>query len=260
MKSPTDLHNHHHADDLLEDYILGTLPAGYADWMQAHLESCPRCQAEFAPLIAGVQALPFAAPEPDVRMSDDLWDRIERSISSSPGAAQPGPIVPLVVDRDQPASNVRSLPPSRMTPRQWMTIAALMLVSLLGGTLLGQVLPQFDSDEEIEGQQIAIQFTDPSITATGELRYLPDEQVFVLDVTGMPELPEGYVYQAWLIDENAPIPVGVMRAESGEIASAGDRNAFETFAITVEDGPLGNPAPTSDPILVASLDPGNDES
>jgi anti-sigma-K factor RskA len=260
VKSPTDLHNHHHADDLLEDYILGTLPAGYAEWMQAHLESCPRCQAEFAPLVAGVQALPFAAPEPDVRMSDDLWDRIERSISSSPGAAQPRPIAAPVVESGQPVAPVRSLPQARMTPRQWMMVAALMLVSLLGGTLLGQVLPQFDDGEEIEGQQIAIQFTDPSITATGKLRYLPDEQVFVLDVTGMPELPEGYVYQAWLIQGDEPVPVGVMRAESGEIASAGDRDAFETFAITVEEGPLGNPEPTSDPILVASLEPGNDES
>jgi hypothetical protein len=117
----------------------------------------------------------------------------------------------------------------RPPPRQWMLIAALMVVSLLGGTLLGWALPHVDRDEESERQEIAIQFTDPTITATGALRYLPEEQVFVLDVSGMPELPEGSVYQAWLIDENAPVPVGVMRTGSGELAAAGDRDAFETF-------------------------------
>ncbi|HVL25342.1 MAG TPA: anti-sigma factor, partial [Thermomicrobiales bacterium] len=140
---------------------------------------------------------------------------------------------------------------TRLAPRQWLMVAALMVLSLIGGTLLGQVLPRFNADE---GQQIPIQFTDPTISATGELRYLPDEQVFVLDVTGMPEPPTGHVYQAWLIDAGGPIPVGVMDPASGEFASAGNRSQYTTFAITVEPGPLGNAAPTTEPVLVAQLD------
>jgi hypothetical protein len=143
-----------------------------------------------------------------------------------------------------------------LTSRQWLMVAALMVLSLIGGTLLGQVLPRLGEDD-VQGQQIAIQFTDPSITATGELRYLPEEQVFVLNVTGMPEPPQGQVYQAWLIDDSGPIPVGVMNPQLGEFASAGDRAQFQTFAITVEPGPLGNDAPTTEPILVAQLDDGS---
>ena len=244
MKPPTNLHNHHHADDLLEDYLLGTISAADALWMQAHLERCPRCRAELEPLMGAVQALPFAAHDPGVQMSDDLWNRIERSTSSQPS--------PTVVP-DPPVSKIRLLPPTRMTARPWLMIAALIVVSLLGGAIFGAGLSQV-SDNEGDAQQIAIQFTDPEITATGELRYLPEEQVFVLEVAGMPEPPSGYVYQAWLIEEGEPIPAGVMmNPETGELACVGDRDAFDTFAITIEPGPLGRPAPTSDPLLVASL-------
>jgi hypothetical protein len=142
--------------------------------------------------------------------------------------------------------------PTRFSTRQWLMVAALMLVSLIGGALLGQALPQFAEDEP-QAQQIAIQFTDPDITATGELRYLPDEQIFVLTVNDMPEAPEGYVYQAWLIQGDEKIPAGVMNTDQGEIASVGNRSQFDTFAITVEPGPLGNHSPSSEPILVAPL-------
>ena len=254
MTSHQNLRRHHYAEDMLEDYALGTLYAEEAAWMEEHLASCTACQHALVPVMAAVQSLSFAPPDPPVPMSDDLWDRIERSL------AQADTFTPRQdAGAEPPQSNIRPFHPRKLMTHQWMTIAALMVVSLLGGTLLGQVLPRF-GDEAIEGQQIAIEFTDPDITATGQLRYLPDAQVFVLEVSGMPELPEGYVYQAWLIDEEASVPAGVMRAETGEIAAVGDPVQFEMFCITVEEGPLGNPAPTSDPILIASLEPNNDES
>jgi anti-sigma-K factor RskA len=249
---------HHHADELLEDYLLGTLSADDAAWVEAHIESCPECQAEMGPLIRAVQALPFGAPEPDVAMSDQVWSRIERTVSTSVASTSDRDVfVPLPDVPPANASGLRSIVPSTARPgglhgRQWMLVAALMAVSLLVGALLGVAVPRLGEDDP-DADRIAIQFTDPSITATGELRYLPDEQVFVLEISGMPEPPEGYVYQAWLINDDAPVPVGVMNTKTGEFASAGDRDAFQTFAITVEAGPLGNDAPTSDPILVAPL-------
>jgi anti-sigma-K factor RskA len=240
VTSPTGIH-HHHPDELLEDYLLGTLRAEDVALMQEHLENCSRCQAELEPLMGAVYALPFGAPEPDVQISDDLWNRIEHSILVSPDAPTPAS-----------ESNVRSLPPVRMRPGQRMFIAAVILLLILGGALLQRTLPLGGNDESDE-QQIAIQFTDPNIDATGDLRYLPEEQVFLLDVTGMPEAPEGYVYQAWLIQGDTPIPVGVMNAGTGAFATAGDRDEFEMFCVTLEKGPLGNAAPTSAPILVAPL-------
>lgn len=256
MTAPQDTYqNNHHdndhkrADALLDGYLMGTLSPWDAAWMEAHIRDCPRCQQEIAPLMAAVQALPFGAPEPDVPMSADLWNRIERSVSDTK-PAEPD-FIPL---SSRPLPRSSNAGPRRWTVREWLAIAAVALVSLLGGTLLGQALPQsFGDDEAQQVQVIAVQFTNPDVTASGELRYLPEEQVFVLEITGLPELPEGQVYQAWLIDGSAPVPVGVVNPETGELASAGNRDAYQTFAVTVEQGPLGNPAPTSDPIMVAPL-------
>lgn len=242
-------HDHNRAEDLLEDYLLGTLPAGDSAWMDAHIRECPHCAEEIGPLLPAVQALPFSSPEPEVAMSDDLWNRIERAVSTPRNQEAPA-FIPLPNDASQPRDEVTR---HRWTARQYIALAAVALVSLLGGTILGQVLPRFLGDNEPAEQLIQIEFTDPDVAASGELRYLPDEQVFVLEVTGLPELPEGQVYQAWLIDGSGPVPVGVIGNNAEELATTGNREAFQTFAITVEQGPLGNPQPTSDPIMVASL-------
>jgi anti-sigma factor RsiW len=249
MTSPTGLHHHHYADELLEDYILGTLSAEETAWMRAHVETCSRCQAELESLRGTVHALPFSAPEPDVPISDDLWDRIERSISTSPGATgYPGTAAP-----EAGPSNIRSLPQARNTPRLWLMVAALMLVSLVSGVVLARALPQMGEDDA-GVQRIAAEFTDPSVDASGELLYLPEEHVFVLDVTGMPELPEGYVYQAWLTDGDVPTSVGLLNAGTEVFATAGDRDNLQMFCVTVEPGPLGNEAPTTDPVLIVPLE------
>lgn len=242
---------------MLEDYVLGTLLVHEQTQMEHHLSSCAICQEELGPLMRAMQALPFAAPEPDVEISNDLWNRIERGISDKEPRVTDTTFVPLA---EQPVAwNVTPAAPepTRFSSRQWLLVAALMLVSLIGGALLGQVLPQFGENAP-QAQQIAIQFTDPNITATGELRYLPDEEIFVLSINDMPEAPDGFVYQAWLIQGDAPIPAGVMDTSQGELASVGDRSQFDAFAITVEPGPFGNQEPSSDPILVAPLH-GNDE-
>lgn len=253
MTSPTGLHHHPYADELLEDYLLGTLSAEETAWMQAHVESCPRCQAEVEASLGAVQALPFSAPEPDVPISDDLWVRIERSISTSPGGTGSSGMA----GSDAAPSNVRFLPLARATAGLWLTVAALMLVSIVSGVVLAAVLPQIGTDDE-GAQRIAAEFTDPSVDASGELLYLPEEHVFVLDLSGMPELPEGQVYQAWFIEGDVPTSAGVMNAGTDVFATAGDRDNLQMFCITVEPGPLGSEAPTTDPILVAPLDTSQD--
>ena len=80
MTAPINTH-HNHADDLLDGYLMDTLSPEDAAWMEEHVRECPQCAEEIAPLMAAVQALPFSAPEPDVPMSADLWDRIERYVA-----------------------------------------------------------------------------------------------------------------------------------------------------------------------------------
>jgi hypothetical protein len=126
-----------------------------------------------------------------------------------------------------------------------------MLLSLAAGVLLGQGGPWFGDNDAEESREIAVAFTDPA--ASGTLRYLPDEQVLVFDAEALPPLAEGQVYQAWLIRGDTPVSAGILDPEQAALASVADIAAWDAFAVTIEQGPLGSPAPTSDPILVASL-------
>lgn len=254
MTPKHDLHRPHLAEEMLEDYALGTLYAEEAAWMEEHLSSCVACQQAIVALKVAVQSLSFAPPQPPVPMSDDLWHRIEQSVSRSDGSAP----VPGATEAP-PQSNIRPFPPRRLMTRQWLAIAALMVLSLMGGTLLGRTLPRAQEDV-LGSQEIAIQFTDPSISASGLLRYIPGEQVFVLEVDGLTPPPEGFVHQGWLIDESGPVPAGLMDTTKGELASVGTPDQYQAFAITLEPGPLGNETPTSEPILVAPLNDANGES
>lgn len=249
MTSPVGIHHHHYADDLLEDYVLGTLSAEETAWMQGHLKTCSRCQAEVEPLLGAMQALLFSAPAPDLTMSDDLWDRIERSILESPsGTVSPEPVIPHPT-----LYNTRFMPLARIAPRAWLAVAALMLISLITGAMLDQAEPQIGEDK-VGIERIVAEFTDPNVDATGELLYLPEEKVFLLNVSGMPVLPPGYVYQAWLIEGNVTTSVGLLDAETRVFAVAGDRDKLQMFCVTVEPGPLGTEAPTTDPILIVPLE------
>jgi hypothetical protein len=245
---------HRYAAEMLEDYALSTLYADEAAWIEEHLTTCPSCQRALDPLIAAAQSLVFAAPDPPVPVSDDLWDRIARSLppaDASPPAAD-APAEPL-------PSNIRPFRPRQLMTRQWMAVAALVVLSLLGGAVLGQLLTRTDEDP-IDSQTIAVQFTDPNMTATGVLRYIPGEEVFVLEVDGLTPPPAGFVHQGWLIDASGPVPAGLMDPHKGELAAVGTLDQYQTFAITLEPGPLGNAAPTTDPILVAPLEDVTDAS
>ena len=89
--------------------------------------------------------------------------------------------------------------------------------------------------------------------ATGEVHYMPQQGVLMLDVKDLPPLPEGYVYEVWLIGEGNPVPAGVFADASAQHAVAADRSQFTTLAITREPGPLGTAAPTGEIYATASL-------
>jgi hypothetical protein len=135
----------------------------------------------------------------------------------------------------------------------WAT-AALVLLALLAGALAGRMLFADDGEDAAQGEAIALQMNPPIPNANGELTYMPEEQVFKLTMHNMPAAPHDHVYQVWLIGAEGPEPVGMVDQSSGQFAVAADRSQYQTFAITVEPGPLGSQLPTGDPIITAPLE------
>jgi anti-sigma-K factor RskA len=108
-----------------------------------------------------------------------------------------------------------------------------------------------DSDSET----MIVQLQDPSGSVTGTITVNADENLAVLDASGLSPLDEDQTYQMWAISDNAPVGIGVFTPEPDGSVSAtmnADLAGVDTIAITIEpDG--GSPLPTTEPILSTEL-------
>ena len=98
--------------------------------------------------------------------------------------------------------------------------------------------------------------TEASAVLTGEaagdieLSWTESDEVLTLRASELPPVGDD-VYQLWLVMDDGVVSAGVFRpAASGEVniefpVAAGDASAF---AVTIEPGPSGSPAATTDAI------------
>ena len=78
---------HHPGDDLLLEHAAGTLPTGPALVLQAHLEGCARCRAQFDLCLALGGALLDELPP--ATLPADAWARTLAAVDALPAAAPP---------------------------------------------------------------------------------------------------------------------------------------------------------------------------
>jgi len=260
--------------------------------LMAHLETCAECREELAEMRDVVGALPLSLD--DASPSPALRDRIQMLVEQNApapttadaaggGNAPRGEPTPLGAGDAQddglapepaparaprrrrlelPADTEDFVPLPVDTVRQqdrrppaalWGVAAVLVVaVALIAGALLGRAFLADDGGKTDEGEQIALQFTTPVPDASAQLTYFADRQLLVLKTEHMPPPPADRVYQVWLIGGAGPVPVGTM--QDGGYATVADISRYQTFAITVEPGPLGSDQPSTEPIVVAPLD------
>lgn len=77
----------------------------------------------------------------------------------------------------------------------------------------------------------------------------------VLTGSGLPRIDSGRVFELWLMQNGTPVPAGVFTADGGDaiLLLQHDPRRFDAAAITVEPGPDGTAAPTSDVIFSVKL-------
>jgi anti-sigma-K factor RskA len=103
-------------------------------------------------------------------------------------------------------------------------------------------------------ETIALVPGDAAPDASGEVTYLPEDNLLLLDVRDLPALEPGQVYEVWLIgEEGVPAPAGIFDQSTDRHAIVVDRSQFDTLAITAEPGPLGTAAPTGEIVATAPL-------
>jgi anti-sigma-K factor RskA len=246
--------------DLLGAFALGAVDTEEAATVRAHLATCAECQAEIAELWLAVDSLPDMI-EP-MEPPPALRDRIAAEIMAE--AASPAP-VPSASPAPDPVPAITPAPPatepirkpasfwSRATP--WAAAAAILLL-LSAGLLVWnlRLREQIQQATAPATETIALVPADVAPEASGEVTYLPQDDLFILDVRDLPPLEPDQVYEVWLIGgDGVPAPAGVFDQPTDQHAIVADRSQYETLAITAEPGPLGTEAPTGDIVATASL-------
>jgi anti-sigma-K factor RskA len=135
----------------------------------------------------------------------------------------------------------------------WAAAAAILLL-LSAGLLVWNLRLREQIATAPVAETIALAPTDLAPDARGEVTYLPQDDLFMLEVRDLPPLEPDQVYEVWLIGEDGvPAPAGVFDQPTDQHAIVADRDRYDTLAITAEPGPLGTEAPTGEIVATASL-------
>jgi anti-sigma-K factor RskA len=246
--------------DLLGAFALGAVDAEEATRVRAHLATCAECQAEMAELWLAVDSLPETI-EP-LEPPAALRGRIAEAIAAEAASPASAPPAPLAAPAPEPMSTVAPAPPapepirkpasfwSRATP--WAAAAAILLL-LSAGLLVWNLRLREQLATAPVTETIALAPTDAAPGAHGEVTYLPQDNLLLLDVRDLPPLKPDQVYEVWLIGSKGPVPAGTFDQPTDQHAVVADRSQFETLAITAEPGPLGTAAPTGEIVATAPL-------
>ncbi len=251
---------HAEARDLLGAFALGAVDAEDAATVRSHLITCAECQVEIAQLWAMVDVLRDTVepldPPPALReriaaavMAEPAASPPPSAVAPAPTALESGPTIKSVTRIAEPIRKPTSFW-SQATP--WAAAAAILLL-LSAGLLVWNLRLREQIATAPVAETIALAPTDAAPQARGEVTYLPQDDLFILDVRDLPPLEPDQVYEVWLIGAEGPVPAGVFDQPTDQHAIVADRDLYDTLAITAEPGPLGTTTATGEIVATASI-------
>jgi hypothetical protein len=133
---------------------------------------------------------------------------------------------------DAPGANVVPL----QRKRRWTTAVSVAAVAAAIVVVVGLVAVRSDSNPEFQAQLSA---TELAPGASGSLDVTSNASGFriELDASGLPTLPAGQFYQAWLRNEaGVLVPIGSFSGSDDKVTlwSGVDPKEFSTFSVTIE--------------------------
>jgi anti-sigma-K factor RskA len=196
--------------------------------------------------------------QPPLALRDRIAAAITAEAASSPPAASALSAPPVPESTPTPAPAPPAPEPlrtpasfwSRATP--WAAAAAILLL-LSAGLLVWNLRLREQIATAPVAETIALAPTDLAPEASGEVTYIPEDDLLILDVRDLPPLEPDQVYEVWLIGEEGPVPAGVFDQPTDQHAIVADRAQYDTLAITAEPGPLGTTTATGEVVATATL-------
>jgi anti-sigma-K factor RskA len=215
-------------------FAFGILEGAELARFERHLAGCGRCAEVVEGDRAIVATLSLTAPEAEP--TPDLKGRLlARAADQAAARSDEG------ADRVVP----RRRPRARPTPLlSLLPLAAVMLALLAGAGLLGR---------QLASAQIvaAAPLENRSDRGRAEVLVRRDGEG-VIRLSGLDDLGDGRVYQAWVIRPGGqPVPTGASASGNGTLTLDGDVRGA-TVAVTLEPGP-GATAPSAPPFLIGGV-------
>ena len=221
-------------EELAGAYAIGALTAEEGAMAEEHLASCDK-HPEVAELKGVVRSLAFAAPEmdPPARLKARLMDAIR---------AEAAPAAALATQQAVRRRGLGEIISGWFgNARLGYGLAGAMAI-VVAALLVWNVSLQGD-----QSNQLVVQMSG---AGSGQLIYLEDQHVAVVQLQGLDDLPAGKVYEAWAITGATASPLGTFTSSGGQASTAlkFDRSSVDAVGITIEDAP-GARTPSQAPII-----------
>ncbi len=238
-------------EELKDSYVLGALPEEERRAFEEYLAAHPKRQAEVEELstVAGLLALSPQEQEPPPELRRRIMDAV--------GAEAVGPRA----DRWSWITKVREFLGARNLALG--AAVAMLVIGLFSWNMLlrgemqdlqGRVQSLQSQPQEPQGpRMVELGGTGAEQGAQAELVALGGDRA-VLVAEDMPPVPEGKIYQIWVIEDDVPKPSGLFEPRQDSVAAVVENplDGADAVAVTVEpEG--GSPKPTSDPMLAAEV-------
>ncbi len=267
MTADQDRFDHDRMEEAVAAYALDALEEEERAEVRTHIEGCPSCRAALQRMSVTVRVLPLAVD--DMRPPDRLRERILAAAAVTPaGQAEPlgAPRIIPFPGRPGPSEPQRMTAAARGAGRgRMIAFGAAVAVLVIGLGALSAVAISLQNQLRREQQlanrppptpsQFPINGTGTLAAANGQVTQLPSQNVALVALGGLPQIPTNKVYQLWVIPpgkDAIPVSQGVFtpdRFGNYTLVVKKDLPAGTTIAITREDGPSGAAQPTEKPQL-----------
>jgi anti-sigma-K factor RskA len=222
--------DHKNWSEDLAAYMLGALDPREAADFERHLEGCEHCQEELRWLEPAVHALPeeVERTEPPPQLRESLMAEVRADVRAQPRPA-----------------------PSRPKARRWFLKPAVgfAVLALLVAGVVGYEVGK-DGGDEKGGASTIVRYPDGM-----KVTMIQEGDGGRLELAGVPQPPEGKVYEAWVEREGEieAVPALIVPDRHGHAETTiTDMSGVKTLMVTVEPRG-GSETPTGETVMEMSV-------
>jgi len=272
-------------EELSGAFALGAVTAEEREAAQLHLIQCKSCARLYQELRSVVALLPLSVPlvTPPATLEARVLAAIRREAEISARSTE----------RVQTVAPVPRRRRKRSLATRMLAVAAVLLLTLLGGmsvlayslenqltsvrqqvTNIGQQLA--NTELQLANTKQGLTKTEQQLTsvsprqlatitgtvivkgATGQLFYLPQQNITVLVMYGLPQLQGRHVYQGWLLFVKGKKIMNIksvglltMQGNTASVSFPGNVISYNTAAISREPGPAASLKVPAGPVVAA---------